>query len=449
MISTQNSLPHYLSEYSKFVLPGVLLMCSALPAAAQTTNIELILDASGSMAGESGSGYSKIEAARRAMEQVIASLPEDNPNLNVGLRIYGHKGDNSRAQKALSCANTELLVPVQGVDKAALRAKTKAFKPTGWTPISLALEDAARDLSPGANARNIIILVTDGEETCDRDPCAAAQALDITNLEVRVDVVGFGLEPEVAETLQCIPQATGGIYYDARDGDALVATLQNVVKKAVTEELVVVVPSNEPGTITIRAVGSDGKLLARPHKWSHLLKVDRIENSSGQTVEMPAGRETLLHDGKMSMELKPGDYTLFLKQYLGGMCMNSDSTPAANNSQRIPFSIGNDRETELSVGAGGLELIDDVGNPEYACSLALEVNVDGQWQAAHPAPDRDICHAVDGKVYGLENGLALGTEYPLLPGRYRLVDVSKNQVITDSIDIAPGKKVDLRITRGD
>ena len=446
MISTDVSLPHYVSKY--LLLPGALLMCSALPAAAQTTNIELILDASGSMAGDSGSGYSKIEAARRAMEQVIASLPEDNPNLNVGLRIYGHKGDNSREQKALSCANTELLVPVQGVDKNALSTQAKAFKPTGWTPISLALEDAARDLAPGNNARNIIILVTDGKETCDRDPCAAAQALDISNLEVRVDVVGFGLDPEVAKTLQCIPQATGGIYYDARDGDALVATLQDVVKKAVTEERVVVVPSNEPGTLTLQAVGSDGKLLDRPHKWSHLLKVDRIEDSSGQAVEFPTSGETLFRDGAMSANLKPGDYTLSVKQYLGGMCMNSTSTPEANASQRIPFSIGNDRETKLSVGAGGLELIDDVGDPGYACSLALEVEVDGQWQAAHPAPDADICHAVDGKVYGLENGLALGVEYPLLTGHYRLVDVSKNQVIADDINIVPGKKVDIRITRG-
>jgi hypothetical protein len=67
-------------------------------AAQVTTNIQLVFDASGSMAQRIG-GETKIQAARRAMERIIDTLP-DNPDLNVGFRVFGHEGDSSEAQKS-------------------------------------------------------------------------------------------------------------------------------------------------------------------------------------------------------------------------------------------------------------------------------------------------------------------------------------------------------------
>ncbi len=139
------------------------------------TNIQLVLDASGSMAQSIGN-ETKIQAARRAMERIIDTLP-NNPDLNVGFRVFGHEGDGTEAQKARSCQSTALLVPVQGVNKELLRQQTQAWQPAGWTPISLALQKAGEDFRPGKNVRNAIIMVTDGEETCGGDPCAVAKAL--------------------------------------------------------------------------------------------------------------------------------------------------------------------------------------------------------------------------------------------------------------------------------
>jgi Ca-activated chloride channel family protein len=141
--------PHYVRVLCFFLLLAAL---APFPAAARqdpapgpgqqnplattnTVNVELILDASGSMGEPLSSGETRMAAAKRILREVIASLPE-RPGVNVGLRVYGHLGDNTEANKAISCRASELLVPVAGLDKAALTARVEAIQPTGWTPIA-------------------------------------------------------------------------------------------------------------------------------------------------------------------------------------------------------------------------------------------------------------------------------------------------------------------------
>lgn len=214
-------------------------------AAAETVNIELVFDASGSMAQDIG-GETKIQAARRAMAAVIATLPESHGNLNVGFRVYGHKGDNTEAQKAISCQSTELLVPVQGVNKPLLLQQASAFEPTGWTPISLALQRAGEDLVAGPNVRNKIIMVTDGEETCAGDPCAVARSLRESGAEVVIDVVGFGTTPEQDRLLRCIAENSGGTFTNTQNAESLAL--------AIRDSFAVTMPQVELPTIELPAV---------------------------------------------------------------------------------------------------------------------------------------------------------------------------------------------------
>ena len=104
----------------------ILLSLAALPAkhvvhaqSTKTVNVEFILDASGSMAEVDENGQTKIDGAKQVLNDVIDQLPEKE-GVNVGFRVYGHKGNNSESGKDLSCKSTELKVPVAGVDKAAL-----------------------------------------------------------------------------------------------------------------------------------------------------------------------------------------------------------------------------------------------------------------------------------------------------------------------------------------
>src|SRR5215216_3660790 len=157
--------------------PGfTLAQDDPLQASTKTVNVELVLDASGSMAELLPEGETRMDAAKRILRGVIEGLPE-REGVNVGLRVYGHLGDNTETGRPVSCRSSELLVPVAGLDKSALIAQVEAIQPTGWTPIAYALQQAAADFQPGGESiTNAIVLVTDGEETCDppEQSCDAA-----------------------------------------------------------------------------------------------------------------------------------------------------------------------------------------------------------------------------------------------------------------------------------
>jgi Ca-activated chloride channel family protein len=86
----------------------------------ENINVQLILDSSGSMQGEV-SGERKIDVAKRVLTDFVGTLPE---TANVSLRVYGHVGSNSQADRAESCAASELVLPFQKLDRAGF---TKAI----------------------------------------------------------------------------------------------------------------------------------------------------------------------------------------------------------------------------------------------------------------------------------------------------------------------------------
>jgi Ca-activated chloride channel homolog len=191
----------------------------------------LILDASGSMAETLPGGETRMETAKRILRQVITDLPE-REGVNVGLRVYGHLGDNTQTGKAVSCRSSELLVPVAGLDKAALIQQVEAIQPTGWTPIAYSLEQAAADFQPGGESiTNAIVLVTDGEETCDppEQACQAAAALHQAGISVTTHVVGFALTPQQTEQVSCIAEQGGGQLFGADNAQQLGSALSSAM----------------------------------------------------------------------------------------------------------------------------------------------------------------------------------------------------------------------------
>jgi hypothetical protein len=266
-----------------------------LDATTLTVNVELILDASGSMAEDvpGSENQSRMEAAKAAMRDVIARTPE-REGLNVGFRVYGHEGSNSEADKALSCRSTELLVPVDGVDKEALLQQVESFEPTGWTPLALALMEAGEDFaSGGESVTNAIILITDGEETCGGDPCDVAGQLNAAAIELTTHVVGFALTGEQQRAVRCIAEEGGGQLFSAENADELseaiftafaqVEATPEPVEVEVEVEVGDYVGGNafallgeaEEGALTVVAVGlNDGR---------HLPIV--VQNNTGEDIE--------------------------------------------------------------------------------------------------------------------------------------------------------------------
>jgi Ca-activated chloride channel family protein len=185
----------------------------------QQVNVELILDASGSMA-ESVGGEPKLATAKRVLTDFIQTLPK---NANVALRVYGHKGSSSDADKTVSCASSELLHPFQPLDAGRFQAAIHGFQPSGWTPLAASLDGARHDFErfDPATSSNFVYVVTDGIETCDADPVASARALHATNVHPIVNVVGFDVDAQASLQLRQAADSAGGKYYEARNAHEL------------------------------------------------------------------------------------------------------------------------------------------------------------------------------------------------------------------------------------
>lgn len=221
---------------------------AAQAAPGNEVNVELIMDSSGSMAAETDTGEPRIDAAKRVLNQVIDAIPTDRPDLNVGFRVFGHEGDNTESGRAESCQSSDLTVPVDGVDPGALREQVANYTPVGWTPIGLSLERAAADFPAASDTvTNSIILVTDGLETCDADPCAIATSLKQSAAAITVYVVGLGLDAEELRITSCIAENTGGGIVGAQNADELSVALFTFL-----EQLEVVVTT---GFLEIESIG--------------------------------------------------------------------------------------------------------------------------------------------------------------------------------------------------
>lgn len=224
---------HMLLIAGCFANPSSLVAAQDAPeATGKTVNVELIVDASGSMAAPTNTGELRIESAKRVLTEVITAIPEAE-GVNVGLRVYGHKGDNTDAGRPESCVSSELLVPMHGVNKQELLAKVGTLQPVGWTPIGYALEQASADFTQPASEDvvNAIVVVTDGLETCDADPAAIAGQLRASEAGITTHVIGFGTTQEEQTILRDIAQAGEGQLLGSDNTGQLMSALFEILEE--------------------------------------------------------------------------------------------------------------------------------------------------------------------------------------------------------------------------
>ncbi len=179
----------------------------------------IIFDASGSMWGQIN-GKAKIEIARDALKNVIR---EWNPNVELGLTAYGHrsKGD---------CNDIETVIPVGKVDKNRVIRTVMGIQPKGKTPISRSLRKVANEIRY-TEEKATIILISDGKETCDPDPCGTAKELEKQGIDFVTHVIGFNVDKNTDKQLECIAHATGGEYFSAKNAVALNKAIKVIAKK--------------------------------------------------------------------------------------------------------------------------------------------------------------------------------------------------------------------------
>ena len=185
----------------------------ALAVARVPRNILIILDSSTSMA-ETFENSTKMLVAKEVLQELVDDIPTD---ALTGLRVFG------------GCDNSQLLVPIGPLNRARLKSEIQAATIAGATPLAYTLNQARGDFADFPDAK-LIILVSDGQETCDGElaPIRAAEALVNVGYDLRIHAVGFDVSDnqDARRQLMEIAAATNGSYFDADSSEQLRAALR-------------------------------------------------------------------------------------------------------------------------------------------------------------------------------------------------------------------------------
>ena len=294
---------------------SVIIFClaalSSLAHAQEQEDAILVLDASGSMWGRIDD-EEKIVAARRVIGGLLDSLPAER---RLGLVAYGHnrKGD---------CTDIEELAPV-GTDRGAIRTAVNNIVPKGKTPLSASVKFAAEKLRYTEN-KATVILISDGIETCDLDPCAVGNDLERAGIDFTAHVIGFGLDAEQDKVqLRCLAENTGGQFVDAASAEELGAALNETVIEAP------------------QAVREAGLLLRATELAGGLL----VESGLSWRVQQAGGGDVLFEaadSGEVLATLPPGVYDVFVERPadgLKGSANNVELTPGAQKTVTIALEL--------------------------------------------------------------------------------------------------------------
>ena len=264
----------------------LFLLASVAGHAEDGARVILVLDASGSMWGQID-GKSKMEIAKDVVGKVVGNWkPEDE----LGLVAYGHREKGS-------CTDIEVLREPGKLDAADYMSAVNALTPKGKTPMTAAVRMAAEALKY-TEKKATVILVSDGLETCDPNPCAVAGELEKLGVELTVHTVGFGLDDKGAVAqLKCLAEKTGGTYTTANNASELQKALtKTVAAKPAPPPKAEVIEFNFVGHV-VMAEGVELPEKFDQPTWEFFESVNGGKGSSVDVVYNANVKANLPHDG--------------------------------------------------------------------------------------------------------------------------------------------------------
>ncbi len=294
----------------------VLLSLFGLAKAEGGSRVILVLDASGSMRAKIG-GKAKIDIAKEVVGKIVSAWkPEDE----LGLVVYGHR-------KKGECSDIETVKEPGTLNPRDYMAAVNAIQPKGQTPMTQAVQQAAEALQY-TEKKATVILVSDGIENCNANPCAVAEQLKSAGVDLKVHTVGFGLDNQGAVAqLKCLAEKTGGTFTIANNADDLLKALTKTVEVKPSP------PQPAPPTIKFNVTGhallAPGVEIPKPFSPPNWVfrKPDATDGTQGPYVDTKSG-DTL------QANLEQGDYVLRLEAGAGFV--------------ELPFTVATDKVINLS-----------------------------------------------------------------------------------------------------
>lgn len=233
----------------RFLMLLVILLMPLSAVAQDRSRAILVMDGSGSMWGQI-EGEAKITIAQGVVRDLLGTLPAE---MELGLTIYGHrrKGD---------CSDIETVVLPGADTHSGIIEAVNQIKPKGKTPMTEAVRQAALALRY-TEEKATVILVSDGIETCNPDPCAAARAMEEAGVDFTAHVIGFDVtDTEALRQMQCLADETGGTFLSAANSAELAEAMTTVVEATPTPKSEPA-PKPEPAPlpVMIAFTATDGK----------------------------------------------------------------------------------------------------------------------------------------------------------------------------------------------
>ena len=418
----------------------ILAFCSDVSGQEQEkprNRILFVFDGSQSMFGHWESGM-KIEIAKQLLNELLDSLKHVD-NLELAFRAYGHQSPFISSTQR-DCKDSKLEVAFSGGGAWAIKKALDKIEPKGTTPIAYSLEQSAKDFPPCGNCRNMIILITDGIEECDGDPCAVSLALQSKGIVLKPFVIGVGLDLELIDRFKCI-----GSYFNANTERSLKDILDVVISQALNPTSVQVnlldsygKPNETDVNMTFFNAKSGNMTYNLIHTMNHrgvpdTLSIDPLASYSMKVHTVPAVT-------KDSIELTPGIHNIIaIDAPQGDLVLKVDGKHDYENLQAIVRKSG-------EMNTLNVQKIDDkqrylVGNYDLEIltlprMFVTSVNVAQSHTTKVEIPQPGMAHIMrkskgSGDVF-IKEGIGLNWIYsldselttesiPLQPGEYKVV----------------------------
>jgi len=195
----------------------------------------IVFDASGSMAGNVNQGIAttipRIDEVRGALESVLPTVTRAR---RVGLITYG-PGPYQQC-------NVQLNLKPTANAAALIMQEVNALNPAGKTPLTAAVRNAAEVLDyrhkPG-----LIVVLTDGEETCGGSPCDLGKELHAAAAQLTIHIIGYRMkglswtgEGSILEA-KCLAETNGGLYIATESKQDLIEALEKTLGCPMLSEL--------------------------------------------------------------------------------------------------------------------------------------------------------------------------------------------------------------------
>lgn len=225
------------------------------------TNIEILVDGSGSM-NASMAGGTKTELLKKTLKDLATQpFPADTQRL-LGLRVFGA----TSTIEDKNCQDTQLLAPIRTLEASTWATSIGNLSAKGGSPLAYAMDQSAADFPNASDdTDNLLIVVTDGVDTCQQDPCDVALKLHQSAKKIIIHLIGFDLDSRAQTQLTCIPKSADGQFYLARNEYELRNDLEQAIYANYPYNLrlkVVAGATPIPATLTVYQGGTE-KIIQR------------------------------------------------------------------------------------------------------------------------------------------------------------------------------------------